>query len=184
MRSSTAVIVCILAVTATCNWADHIPLCLFPQVFPVSMKVSPAKVDVSKYMGRWFEVARMPTPFQKDCDCSEANYSLNSEGSVKVYNKCVKSDGSTSDITGKAYPKNAHNTKLNVYFAGPFPGAYWILDIEENYEWVVVGEPCKKMAWILSRTAQLPADVLAARIETLVQKGFDVSQLVYRADSC
>ena len=184
MRSVSTVIFALFIASAACCWADNAPFCYFPQVFPVSMKVSPATVDVNRYMGKWYEVARMPAPFQKDCLCSEANYALDQSGFVKVANTCLKTSGEIAEADGKAYSQNKENTKLNVYFQVPIPGPYWILDIEPNYQWVVVGEPCSKLAWILSRTKQLPQNVLDARISTLQSKGYDVSKLVRRNPSC
>ncbi len=185
MRSITVFIVCVLAISVSAEaWADVPPYCYYPDKYPVSMTVSPAQVDVSKYMGQWFEVARFPAPNQKDCDCAEANYTFDPQGFVKVLNKCAKQDGTSSVAEGKAIPKNSANTKLEVFFGGPVAGNYWVLDIEPNYQWVVIGEPCKNMGWILSRTRQLAPEVLAARVQTLAQKGYDVSKLIYRGSTC
>ena len=184
MNKLSAILIAMLVVSAQCNWADQSPFCFAPQIFPVTLKTTPATIDVQRYMGTWYEIARMPAPFQKECRCSDAHYQFNAEGKfVNVHNTCLKTDGKLIEVIGKAYPQNAQNSKLNVYF-NAIPGAYWILDIADDYSWAVVGEPCKKFGWLLSRTKTLPVQLVQSKVDVFRAKGYDVSKLVYRDSSC
>ncbi len=181
---NTLAIVCLVLAAACVNarWADKEPLCRFPNLFSVSLATSPAKVDLERYQGTWYEIVRKPFGQEGDCECAKAQYTLNSADYVEVVNTCTRPDGSTRSASAKAYSRNDSNTKLEVYFAPFIAGNYWILDIDVNYQWVIVGEPCKKQGWVLARTKTLPEDELNARIETLESKGYDVSDLIRRGD--
>ena len=170
-----------------CNWADHEPYCLFPHKFPVSMTTSPAYVDVAKYMGVWYEQARKPQFNEEDCKCATATYTVKTEGSdtyVEVNNQCTTYSGRDQSAIAKAYSQNDRNTWLDVYFTPAVAGSYWILDIEPNYQWVVVGEPCMKWAWILSRVQTLDPAIIQSKLAFLKTKGYDVSNMIYRPAVC
>ena len=184
---STILIVCLLFAVSNAWFADDLPWCHEPFKYPVTMETSPSQVDIPSYMGTWYEVARMPIPSQPDCACSQAIYNYNPTGGfVKVENTCILRSGASLRIVGKAFSKNSLNTRLEVAFDfdPSRMGNYWILEIEPNYQWVVVGEPCKKDAWILSRTRTLLPTVLSGRIQTLQNIGYNVSKLVFRDPKC
>ena len=185
MKGFTAILLSMLVLSAQCNWADQVPYCLEPAKYPVTMETTSATVDVLRYMGTWYEIARMPDKNQKGCTCSKAEYNFNPEEKfVEVHNSCIKDGGEVIDIRGKAIPQNEANSKLNVYFNPAFPGPYWILDIDVDYQWVVVGEPCKKYGWILSRTTSISESLLQSKIALLRYKGFNVDELEYRPSTC
>ncbi|MEP3227152.1 MAG: lipocalin family protein [Parasphingorhabdus sp.] len=136
----------------------------------------PAKaVELDRYLGKWFEMARYEAPFQKDCDGVTADYSLRDDGKIKVINSCTK-DGKTSTANGKAkIVENSQNAKLKVSFFGPFYGDYWVLDRADDYSWAIVGEPSGRYLWMLTRQAQ-PEPGVRARIEARVKEmGYDWS---------
>ena len=183
------VLVCLLLASSyvACNWADHEPYCLFPHKFPVSMTTSPAYVDVAKYMGTWYEQARKPQPNEVDCKCATAIYSVKTEGSdtyVEVNNICITFSGRDQSAVAKGYSQNDRNTWLDIYFTPIIAGSYWILDIDANYQWVVVGEPCMKMAWILSRNQTLDPAIVQSKVAFLKTKGYDTSNMIYRPAIC
>jgi apolipoprotein D and lipocalin family protein len=138
----------------------------------------PAKsVDLQRYLGRWYEVARYEQSFQKDCEAVTADYSLRDDGKIKVVNTCRKPDGKVTDAVGKAKIVDpATGAKLKVSFFGPFFGDYWVLDRAEDYSWAIVGEPSGRYLWILSREA-VPAN-RAALIERVRVLGYDTAPLV------
>ena len=174
-----------LVLSAKCNWADHIPYCLEPSKFPVTMETTSATIDVARYMGTWYEFARMPDQFEKGCVCSTAEYKLNTEGGfVEVHNSCVKHGGEVIDVRGKAYSENVTNSKLNVYFNALFPAAYWVLDIDVNYQWVVVGEPCKNFGYILARSRTMPEAILQSKVALLKSKGYNTDLIQLRPATC
>ena len=184
-RSILIVSIAVLAMSVHCDaWADAFPYCMQPFVYPVSMATSSAQVDLKRYQGTWYEVARFPAPFLKNCVCSEANYVLDSQGYIQVKNTCSQTDGTSITFPAKAYSRNPLNTKIEVYFQPQTPGNYWILDIDPEYKWAVVGEPCSKMGWVLSRVGKPSQKVIDNGVNVFRAKGYDVSGLIYRPASC
>ncbi len=145
-------------------------------------------VDVDRYCGTWYEVARLPNWFERKCLKNiTATYSKNPDGTLKVVNRCKKDDGSLIEATGIArrQSNSEPNTKLKVRFAPrilsflPFVwGNYWIIDLASDYSYAVVGEPKREYLWILSRTPQLPDSTLQDIIERVKKMGFDTEKLI------
>ena len=140
----------------------------------------PAKgVEIDRYLGRWYEIARYEQSFQKGCQGVTADYSLRTDGSINVINRCRKPDGTLSQARGRAKVGSQGGAKLKVSFFGPFYGDYWVLDRAEDYSWSIVGEPSGRYLWILARnptpTAQ-EVDKLVGRARKL---GYDTSLLIY-----
>ena len=143
-----------------------------------------SSVELSRYVGKWYEIAHYPTPFQSGCASSTADYTARSDGSINVFNTCLGSDGGTiSTIEGTAtIDDRVTNAKLTVRFPGiPIPGGYWIIDLGENYEYAVVGDPTRLTLFILSRTPSLDPAVLEGILSRLPAQGYDPGQLVYDA---
>lgn len=140
------------------------------------------QVDLDKYMGEWYEIARMPAHFEKECYRATATYSKNEDGTINVVNTCHKNDvnGPLKVVTGKAFIADKEtNAKLKVQFFWPFKGDYWILDIGDSYEYALVGEPSRKNMWILSRTSEISLEALQSLVERANSKGFDTEKLIY-----
>jgi apolipoprotein D and lipocalin family protein len=133
-------------------------------------------VDLDRYLGTWYEIASYPAWFQKNCTAVSAQYSLRDDGRIKVVNSCNKGslDGKLKQSKGRAKVVDTNtNAKLKVSFFGPFWGDYWIIDLDPDYQWAVVGEPKRKYLWILSRTRSMD-DQLYERIRAgLTNKGYD-----------
>ncbi|MEI6520414.1 MAG: lipocalin family protein [bacterium] len=145
----------------------------------VSLNTVPS-VDLNKYLGKWYEIARYPNKFEKDCVGVTAEYSLRKDGSIKVVNSAtLKSlDGKETVATGKAYIADKKTgAKLRVSFFGPFFADYWIIGLGEQYDYAVVSEPSKKYLWILSRTAKMDDDKYNKIVASLTEQGFDTSKL-------
>jgi apolipoprotein D and lipocalin family protein len=139
----------------------------------------PAKpVEISRYLGRWYEIARYEQGFQKDCDGVTADYSLRDDGKIKVVNACRKPDGKITDAVGKAKVVDpATNAKLKVSFFGPFYGDYWVLDRADNYSWAIVGEQSGRYLWLLSREANPGPEKTGAIIARASALGYDTTML-------
>lgn len=138
-------------------------------------------VDPVKYLGKWYEIARLPNSFQKQCAQSTAEYSMIDNETIRVVNRCTQLDSSKPDeATGKAFiVPNSGNAKLKVQFFWPFKGDYWIIALDkENYQWVVVGEPKRKYLWILARHASIDKSLFSRLKDIAREKGFDVSRLI------
>lgn len=141
-----------------------------------------AELDVPRFMGRWFEVADFPQEQQKDCQCTQANYSLRPTGDVAVSNSCrLGGPGSANiQIPGNARrPDNAEPGKLLVSFFGPWNQSdYWVIELAGDYSFAVVANPAKTRLWILSRTPSMEVPVLEGIKLRLASKGFDLGNLV------
>lgn len=145
------------------------------------------KVELDRYLGVWYEVARKPLSFQNKCDRNvTATYTLNENGNVNVDNKCVMKDGTLTQSLGEAYIQNSpFNTKLKVSFLPsairwlPFGrGDYWILKIDEDYQTVLVGEPGRKYMWVLSRTNQPNEKVVKEYLDYAKSVGYDLGDVI------
>lgn len=144
-------------------------------------------VDLSKYEGRWYEIAALPQRFEKGCHCVYAEYKQNSEGYVEVFNYCRKGGpaGKEKGISGKAFPvKGSNNSKLKVQFFWPFRGDYWILELDPDYQHVLVGSPDRESLWILSRTPVMDDAIYNLMVQQAKSKGFPVEQLEKTDQSC
>ena len=145
-------------------------------------------VDLSRYAGTWFEIARLPNGFQKDCAGEvSATYTLLDKGELKVLNQCRKKNGNVQQVEGKARPsgKDKPNSQLKVRFApaflsfAPFVwGDYWIIDLAPDYTYAVVGAPDRKYLWILSRYAKMDEETYQRLITKIASQGFDTSKIV------
>lgn len=137
-------------------------------------------VDLPRYMGLWYEVARTPNRFQRGCHASTAEYALRPDGDVSVVNSCAEGSpaGPRRSVRGKAWlVPGGGGAKLRVRFFWPFSGAYWIIDLGKDYEYAVVGHPTRKYLWILARTPTLDEAVYAGILERLRAQGYDPSRL-------
>lgn len=147
------------------------------------LKTAPV-VNLEKYEGRWYEISTIPIRPQKGCKCTYAEYTISEKDYVKVYNHCIKK-GKVSDIKGKAFVKDTvTNAKLAVQFFWPFRGDYWILAIDDNYKWVIVGAPSRDNLWVLSRTPTMNAKLYENLLTIAESKGFDTKRLVKTVQDC
>ena len=139
------------------------------------------KVDVQRYLGKWYEIANLPNSFQKGCNCTTAEYSLIDSETIRVVNKCNKDsvNGEPNEAKGKAFVvENSGNAKFRVQFFWPFRGNYWIIELDkENYSYAVIGEPSRKYLWILAREPKMDETTYNMLVEKCRQKGFDVAKL-------
>lgn len=145
---------------------------------------SMASVDLVRYGGKWFEIASFPMFFQRNCIAdTTAEYALAAGGGITVHNRCRTKSG-FDEATGKAtVVEGSGNSRLEVSFFWPFKADYWILGLDPDYRWAVVGNPNRRYLWVLSRTPQLPPALLEAALASAVAQGFDLSQLRYTAQA-
>ncbi len=113
-------------------------------------------VDVARYMGNWYEITKLPNRFQSMCvSDTQANYRLDGD-IVRVKNSCRDADGKIQDANGIAkIVDGSGNAKLRVSFFRPFYGNYWILALDPDYQWVLIGEPHREYGWVLARSPQM-----------------------------
>ncbi len=136
------------------------------------------RVDLARYAGTWYEIAAIPQRFQKGCVATTATYTLRPDGEVDVLNRCRRDrlDGEERSAKGRAWVVDpAAQAKLKVSFFWPFRGDYWIVDLDPDYRWAVVGHPDRTYGWILSRTPRLDEPVVAGILERLRAQGYDTA---------
>jgi apolipoprotein D and lipocalin family protein len=137
--------------------------------------------DVERYMGRWYEVARLDHSFERGLEQVSATYALNDNGTVAVLNKGYRPDtGKWSQAEGKAKFVGAADVgALKVSFFGPFYGAYNVADLDPEYQHALVVGPNLSYLWILSRSPAPPAAVVERLVAKAKSLGYDTSQLIY-----
>lgn len=141
-------------------------------------------VDVSRYMGLWYEIARYPTSFQKNCEGATAEYTLREDGRVNVLNTCRfgTKDGNPRDAEAIARVIGGSNgARLFVNFS-PVPllagrGNYWVIYLDADYQHAVVGEPSGRFLWYLSRTPTITPETRAVLDAAAREQGYDLSML-------
>ena len=171
------------------NWFAMLTLAaLVMQVNSRSEVRSLAGVDLQRYAGRWYEIARFPNSFQRKCAAeTTADYELLPDGEIRVVNSCRGAQGETirAEGRGRLADRRGPTSQLKVRFAPGFLsflpmvwGDYWILDLTEDYSAALVGSPSREYLWILSRTPQLDDATYQRLVATAATQGFDGTRLV------
>ena len=147
------------------------------------MQTVPA-VDLSRYLGTWYEIARFPNTFQdgrgRNCVATTATYALRPDGQVAVTNRCLDANAGNAEAiaTGSAYAvAGGNNARLRVTFFWPFYGDYWVIGLDPEYRWAVVGAPRRDYLWILSRAPVMAEADYAAAVAIARREGFAVDKL-------
>ena len=135
-------------------------------------------VDLTRYSGKWFEIASFPMFFQRNCVAdATAQYTATADGSLSVHNRC-RTEAGFDEATGKAtVVEGSGNSRLKVSFFWPFKADYWVVGLDPEYRWAVVGNPNRKYLWVLSRTPQLPPSLMEVALASASAQGFDVTLL-------
>lgn len=146
-----------------------------------------AQVDLARYVGKWYEIARFPNGFQKGCVANvSAQYNKREDGEIDVINRCREADGKQEEAIGRArVADTVSNAKLKVRFAPDWLSwlsfvwaDYWIIDLAPDYSIAAVGEASREYLWILARTPTIPASEYEAVVNRITAQGFDTSKLV------
>jgi apolipoprotein D and lipocalin family protein len=153
---------------------------------PLQPLTTIAALDVPRYLGTWYEIAKYPNRFQKNCVANtRAQYSLLPGGTVQVLNRCQKADGEIDQAVGEVRQMGAATSpQLQVRFAPAWLswlpmvwGNYWVIDLDPNYQLVAVSEPEREYLWVLSRTPQVSAEAYDALLGRLKAQGFALERL-------
>jgi apolipoprotein D and lipocalin family protein len=156
----------------------------YAQVLPQVKSID--HIEIPRYMGNWYEIAKFPNWFQRKCvKNTQATYQLISPGKIQVLNQCQIAGGEMIQALGMARPRaNGLPAQLEVRFAPswmgwlPFTwGDYWVLDLDVHYKLAAVGDPGRNYLWILSRTPQISEAAYRALTQRLTLMGFDITQL-------
>lgn len=137
-----------------------------------------AEVELSRFEGKWYEIARLPRPTQRGCENTTAHYRLKSDSELDVTNECVR-DGATTRVTARAVVTDPDVPGKLSIDVGAFYGDYWIVEVGGDYEYAVIGHPTRDYLWILSRTPTLDDAALRGVLDRVSERHFDVSRLEY-----
>jgi apolipoprotein D and lipocalin family protein len=163
------------------SWAQSVPA-----PGPAEPLQTIERLDVGRYLGTWYEIAKYPNIFQRQCvSDTQALYRQRDDGQLDVVNRCRKDNGEMAEAVGRARQIGAADSpKLEVRFAPDWLswlplvwGNYWVIDLDPAYQLVAVSEPGRDYLWVLSRTPAVDAAVYQALLARLEQKGFDLSKL-------
>jgi apolipoprotein D and lipocalin family protein len=146
-----------------------------------------SSVDIKRYMGTWYEIARMPNFFERKLKCVSATYTLLSDGKITVLNKgnYISDPERTSTADGVAWvPDKSSPAKLKVRFFWPFSGDYWIMYLDENYRYVLVGDPALKYLWILAREKTMDKATYNMLLQKAVDEGYDIKSIIRVEHDC
>jgi len=153
---------------------------------PLPAVTTIAALDVPRYMGTWYEIAKFPNRFQAKCAANtRAQYLAQTDGSVQVLNSCTTAEGNPTKALGRAQQIGAANSpKLKVRFAPEWLswlplvwGDYWVIDLDVDYQLAAVSDAKREYLWVLSRTPQLSSQAYEALLERLKAQHFDVQKL-------
>ena len=144
------------------------------------------QVDLERYAGTWFEIARLPNTFEEGLKCVTATYTILEDGRVGVTNKGVNERTGEAEVAeGKARVKDQNEPgQLRVVFFWPFGGDYFIIELDSDYRYALVGAPDREYLWILAREKQLDGLILAQLVERANALGFPVEQLIFPVHDC
>jgi len=144
------------------------------------------EVDLNRYSGLWYEIARLPNSFERGLECVTATYTLKSSGKVEVLNKGFSAKkGKFKSSRGRAWvPDENEPGRLKVSFFWPFAGNYYIISLDTDYQYALVGDPSREYLWVLSRTKTLDEAIYAELLSTARTHGFSTEQLVRVQHNC
>lgn len=149
-------------------------------------------VDLQRYQGTWYEQARLPMFFQRDCVRSEARYRLQDEGRVEVVNRCETASGEWKEARGEAVPQQPGRTdklwvRFDNWFSTLFPGLskghYWVLYLDDDYSVALVGSPDRDYLWLLSREERIDSATRERLLDEAHRRGYDTDELIWRGEA-
>ena len=136
-----------------------------------------AALDLNRYLGEWYEIARFDHSFERGVEKAKANYTLNEDGTIKVVNSGIK-DGKPKTAIGKG-KRTDTPALLRVSFFGPFYADYRVMMIDEGYTYALVGSGSADYLWMLSRTRDLPDSTKSELLSEAKRRGYDTDKLIW-----
>jgi apolipoprotein D and lipocalin family protein len=138
-------------------------------------------VDLTRYAGQWYEIARLPNHIEKECAANViAHYTVESDEEMRITSTCRKPSGETKETKGTARvnDKNGPNSKLKVTMFWPFSDHYWILKVDPEYKWTMIGSPNHNYLWVLSRQPVMDQNIYRQLLSQAKEMGFDTTQMI------
>lgn len=159
-------------------------------LFPAYSQQLPSvvsSVNLERYQGTWYEIARLPNYFERKLKCISATYTLRDDGKITVLNKGnnIAPPHKPSSSEGIAWvPDKNSPAKLKVQFFWPFSGDYWIMYLDQEYRYVLVGDPDRKYLWILCREKQLDEPTYRMLLQKAIDNGYDIASIIRVEHDC
>jgi len=144
-------------------------------------------VDLNRYKGVWYEIARLPNFFERKLKCTSATYSLRNDGKITVLNKgnYLTNPQKSTSARGVAWiPDKNSPAKLKVQFFWPFSGDYWIMELDKEYKYVLVGDPSLKYLWILCREKKMDESTYQMLLQKAINNGYDIKTIIRVEQDC
>ncbi len=145
------------------------------------------ELDITKYAGTWYEIARLPNRFEKGLECVSATYQIRKDGRVSVTNSGYPKEdhNKKQEVKGVAWvPDKNQPAKLKVRFFWPFSGDYQVIALDKEYQYALVGEPKRKYLWILAKNKTMDEEIYKNLVENARSQGFDTSKLIKINQNC
>lgn len=146
-----------------------------------------SSVDLNRYKGLWYEIARLPNFFERKLKCTSATYTLRDDGRITVLNKgnYLSDPKKSTSSSGVAWiPDKKYPAKLKVQFFWPFSGDYWIMELDKEYKYVLVGDPSAKYLWILAREKKMDEQTYQMLLKKAIDNGYDVRTIIRVEQDC
>ncbi len=156
--------------------------CLLSGCLTVPDGIEPVdNFELNRYLGKWYEIARLDHSFERGLEAVSAEYSLRDDGGIRVINSGRNTDTQTNqEAEGRAYFVEQPNLGyLKVSFFGPFFGSYVIFELDENYQYAFIAGNTTNYLWLLARTPEVSQELVNQFISRATQLGFDTSQLIF-----
>jgi len=164
-----------------------ISIMMFSTAFSQKIPFVVANVDLKRYQGKWYEIARLPNYFERKLKCTSATYTLRDDGKITVLNagNYITDFQKTSSARGVAcIPDKNSPSKLKVQFFWPFSGDYWIMDLDKDYRYVLVGDPDLKYLWILAREKVMDEKTYRMLLQKAIDNGYSVETIIKVEQDC
>ncbi len=146
-----------------------------------------SSVDLKRYQGTWYEIARLPNFFERKLKCASAEYHLRADGKITVINKgnFISNQDKIKSVQGVAWIPDKNSTaKLKVQFFWPFSGDYWIMELDKDYRYALVGDPDLKYLWILAREKTMDDKTYKMLLQKAVDNGYDIKPIIKVEQDC
>lgn len=141
--------------------------------------ITPVRFDPDRYLGTWYEIARLDHSFQRGDASATATYAANPDGTIAVTNRGWRPDGTERSVEGTArFLGDRDIASLAVAFRWPFEGGYHVIRLDPEYRIALVSGPTRDYLWLLSRTPTLPEPVIADWLETARRLGYPVDRII------
>jgi lipocalin len=164
-----------------------ITLMIFSSVHSQKSPSVVSSVDLNRYKGLWHEIARLPFYFERKLKCTSATYTIRDDGRITVLNKghYITDPRKSTSSKGVAWiPDKNSPAKLKVQFFWPFSGDYWIMELDKDYQYVLIGEPSHKNLWILAREKKMEESTYRMLLQKAIDNGYDVKKIIRVEQDC